>query len=63
MEFSISSTDRGPLSRRAGTVGWVQGPAEDCISLPWANFHMGINCKREKSTTYQLNPCVLLWKR
>lgn len=61
MEFFISSTDSGPLGRRAGTGGWVQGPAENCISLPWANFLMGIYCKGEKSTTYQLNPCVLLW--
>lgn len=61
MEFSISSTDSGQLGRRDGPDGWVQGPAENCISLPWANFHVGINCKGEKSTTYQFNPCVLLW--
>lgn len=33
MEFFISSTDSGPLGRRAGTGGWVQGPAENCISI------------------------------
>lgn len=61
MEFSISSTGSGPLGRRASTGGWVQGPAENCISVPWANFHLGLHCKGEKSTIYQLNPSVPLW--